>query len=148
MADVLHINTKDKTVKDRSFTQAEINETEDIVSLRNKLKYEVDRQAEVERLKYITPGTGQAMSYTEKRDEAIRASKEHSPDAADYPTLSADLGITANTIKEIATVVLDTYSQWKVVNRIIERKRLLAKKAIDSSNTPHDVLRDLDWSLE
>lgn len=99
------------------------------------LKVAVDIGAETERLKYITPGAGQAMTYQQKADEAARYLGASSPKSSDYPLLSAEIGITAADIAGVAQVVSAAFAQWQTIGGAIEAVRLGAKKAIDDATT-------------
>lgn len=103
--------------------------------LKVSLKALVDAYAETTRLQYITPGAGQAMTYSQKADEASRFLAATDPVASDYPMLNAEVGITALTIAEVAAVVSAAYAQWQAVGAAIEGIRLGGKKAIDDATT-------------
>lgn len=93
----------------------------------------IDREAEAERLKYITGGAGQAMTYQRKLEEARAAAAEQEPDAEDYPLLAASVGIDGATVAAVAQVVIQMDAAWTVVGAAIEAARLGAKKAIDDA---------------
>ena len=95
------------------------------------LKAQVDAAAERERARYITPGAGQAMTYQAKADEARRLAGDPSPDAADYPLLSAEVGITAPDLASVGAVVATAYHAWQVIGAAIDGTRLGAKQAIE-----------------
>lgn len=101
-------------------------------ALKDALKQSIDDAAETERLRHITPGHGQSMTYMQKSDEARRYL---AADAGDYPLLSAEVGITAPDIGGVATVVLEAYSQWQQIGAIIEAVRLGSKAAVASSES-------------
>lgn len=102
-----------------------------LLDIKAVLKAQVDAAAERERARYITPGAGQAMTYQAKADEARRLAADPSPDAADYPLLSAEVGITAPDLVAVGAVVLAAYQAWQVIGAAIEGARLGAKQAID-----------------
>ncbi|NTF87483.1 hypothetical protein G6L46_10140 [Agrobacterium rhizogenes] len=105
----------------------------DLEVLKASLKVAVDVAAEAERLKYITPGVGQSMTYQQKATEASRYLAATDPDAADYPLLNAEVGITAADIAGVATVVDAAFKQWQAIGSAIEAVRLGAKVQIASS---------------
>ena len=109
-----------------------------VVSL-NELKIElrrhVDEAAEHERLKYITAGAGQAMTYAQKAEEARRCLDAAGPDPEDYPLLAAEIGITASTLVGVAQVVATANAQWLQIGAAIEAARLSTKKAISEAET-------------
>lgn len=96
-------------------------------------KIEIDAAAEAERLKYITPGTGQAMTYQQKVAEAQAYKAATKPKPEDYPILVSEVGITAPTLSEVADTVLAAYQQWQQIGAMIEAIRLGAKRDIDAA---------------
>lgn len=95
----------------------------------------VDAEAEATRLLYVTPGSAQALVYEAKRHEAISLAADPSPDPADYPLLSAEIGITAPTLAEVGDAVLEMAGQWRAIAAQIERLRLTAKAGIAAATT-------------
>jgi hypothetical protein len=103
----------------------------------------VDDDAEMVRLRYITPGSGMAMTYAEKRDQAaaVHAAGETAANAmtADqardaYPTLAASIGIEAPTLWACAQLVIAKAEAWADLSYGIERVRMLGKKAISDAS--------------
>lgn len=87
----------------------------------------VDRRAEGERLRHITPGDGQALVYVEKLSEARTvAALGGKPRPEDYPLLAAE----GDDIAAIASAVLFQADAWKAIAADIERRRLGAKRDI------------------
>lgn len=114
------------------------------------LRQHVDAQAEAERLKYITPGTGQAMTYQQKVAEAQAFKAASNPKPTDYPILASEAGITAPTLAEVADTVLAAYRQWQEIGARIEAVRLGAKRDIDESMTEkaaRAVVESISWPL-
>lgn len=99
--------------------------------IKTTIKASIDHNAEACRLKYITPGAGQAMTYQQKSDEAARYLVATSPSAADYPLLSAEVGVTAEDIAGVAAVVDAAFRQWQSIGSAIEAVRLRSKRDID-----------------
>ena len=102
-------------------------------AIKASLKSTVDSLAEVERLKYITPGNGQAMTYQQKVAEAQAFKAASNPQPSDYPILSSEIGITADTLNEVANIVLAAFAQWQQIGAMIESIRLGAKRDIDAA---------------
>lgn len=101
---------------------------------------EVDAAAETQRLRWITPGAGQAMTYQGKLAEAeacLRDPKE--PTEENYPLLSAELGLRAATLREIAQNVVAIYRGWVRLAADIERVRLVAKADIRAAKSPEEI---------
>lgn len=104
-----------------------------LAEIKRQIKAHIDRQAEVERARYITLGGGQAMTYQAKSAEAVRFAGDHAPQADDYPLLAAEVGVTGETLQQVAQVVINMHAQWQVVGGLIERARLSAKAAVDAA---------------
>lgn len=102
-------------------------------------RLEIDAAAEVERLKYITRGAGQAMTYQEKAAEVELYLLTDVPVDADYPMLSAEIGITGETLADVVAVVGAQRAAWQQVGAAIEAARLGAKKAVDAAATLAEV---------
>ena len=107
----------------------------DLSELKTDLKLQIDRAAEIERRKYITSGSGQAMTYMQKADEAARYLQASTPEPSNYPLLSAEVGITAPTLIEVATIVQAAYSQWQIIGAGIEAARLSTKSLIEAAES-------------
>lgn len=103
------------------------------------LKASIDSAAEIERMKYITPGSGQAMTYMQKADEASRYLAASDPVAADYPLLSAEVGVTAPTVGEVAAIVNAAFTQWQQIGAAIEAARLGTKVAIEAATAAEEA---------
>lgn len=102
----------------------------DLASAKAAAIKHVDTTAERARWAWITPGAGQALVYALKREEAQRFADDPEPDPADYPMLSAEVGITAETIEEVAVTVAAIATAWVQVAAAIETLRLAAKAAV------------------
>lgn len=114
----------------------------DLATVKAELKVKIDVDAETSRLKYITPGAGQAMTYREKFDqaEAVDAMGEQAANAlteqervAQFPVLAASVGIEAQTLWECAQLVLTKYQEWAMLAYQIEALRLAGKAAVDAA---------------
>lgn len=111
------------------------------------LKARLDTAAENERLKYITGGSGQTMTYLQKATEAAACLAETDPDPADYPLLAAEIGVTGATLAEVAQTVYDAHQMWRVIGAQIEAARLGGKAAIEGSSSVEDAQTALDAAL-
>jgi len=105
-----------------------------IDTLRLTLTMQVDADAEATRLLWITPGSGQALTYEQKRAEAERMASDPAPQPADYPMLAAEVGITADTLAAVGAIVRARSAAWTVVAAQIESLRLQAKAAVLAAN--------------
>lgn len=106
---------------------------------RSYYKVRIDADAEGSRGKYITLGAGQAMTYMQKAAEAKAYLAADMPDMSDYPLLLAEVGITAPTMSEVATVIATAFTQWQQIGAAIESVRLGTKAAIEAAETVDDV---------
>lgn len=123
------------------------------------LKARVDVAAETERLKYITDGVGQSMTYTEKFNQAVDYSKKYTahgqdpknapePNDNDYLLLKAGLGIDGKTLIEVAETVTHAYAIWQQIGAAIEATRLESKAAIENAKTEEEaqaVFASIKW---
>lgn len=127
----------------------EIRMTVDLAQLRAEASRRVDRAAEAERQRWVTAGSGQAMVYIAKAAEARRylAATPLPADLADYPLLSAELGITAPTALDLAHIWLALDAGWTAAAARIEAARLAAKAAIAAAATPAAIsaAQSVDW---
>lgn len=101
---------------------------------------EVDQLAEQVRARHITSGSGQAMTYEIKHQEAL---------AGGGPTLEAEAEALGVTLEEVIDSVLEARQKWVVSGRKIEAARLKAKQTIRNSSTAsemHNVVKSLNFS--
>jgi len=121
-----------------------------LTDIKEALKVRVDEAAENERLKYITAGVGQSMTYTEKFNQAVDYSKKYAaheqdpknapePNEADYLLLKAGLGIDGKTLIEVAETVTYAYAIWQKIGAAIEATRLGSKAAIENAKTAEEA---------
>lgn len=119
--------------------------------IKTAARVKVDAAAEDQRLRYITPGSGQAMVYDQKNAEAKKyfdiIALGGTPDPADYVILAAEAQAKGETIMEVATLVRQTAMAWLPIAATIEARRMAAKKAIDHASTAEEVLTatQIDW---
>lgn len=130
-----------------------------LTAKKEQLKARVDEAAESERLKYITAGVGQSMTYTEKFNQAVDYSKKYTahandpknepePNEADYLLLKAGLGIDGASLIEVAATVTYAYAIWQKIGAAIEATRLETKAAIENAKTTEDaqaVFASIKW---
>ena len=123
------------------------------------LQTKVDESAEKERQKYITGGSGQSMTYTEKFNQAVDFSKkwqahmknpaqEPEPNENDYLLLKAGLGIDGSTLIEVAAKVTYAYAVWQQIGAAIEGVRLKSKLAISEAKTAEEaqaIFEAIEW---
>lgn len=117
-----------------------------LAETKEALKARVDAAAENERLKYITAGVGQSMTYQTKFEQAVDYSKKYAahiadpknvtpPDENEYPLLQASIGIDGSSMIEVAETVTYAFAIWEKIGAAIEGIRLKAKAAIADAKT-------------
>lgn len=121
-----------------------------LAALKISLKTRLDADAETERLKYVTPGAGQAMEYQQAAAEAealltaIALDPDYEPDPELYPMLAASIGIDGGTLAEVAATVAAMHGQWRQIGSAIRAARLAGKAAIDAAETAEDAQAAFD----
>lgn len=130
-----------------------------LAETKEALKVRVDAAAETERLKYITNGVGQSMTYQTKFEQAVDYSKKYAahiadpknvtpPDDNEYPLLQASVGIDGSSMIEVAETVTYAYAVWEKIGAAIEGIRLKAKAAIGDAKTEEEaqaVFASIKW---
>lgn len=115
---------------------------EDLAEAQAHYLRQVDSAAEQVRLRHITPGAGQAMTYEQKYREAL---------AGDGPLIQAEAEALDKTVAEVASEVLAAHAAWQVAGAHIEALRLKAKQDVRGANTAaemHAIANELSQSLE
>ncbi len=124
-----------------------------------ELQAEVDKAAENERLKYITDGVGQSMTYQTKFEQAVEFSKKYAsyvadpknatpPRDDDFLLLKASIGIDGDTMIEVAETVTYAYAIWQQIGAAIEGTRLKTKAAISDAKTVEEaqaIFASIKW---
>ncbi|WP_342234661.1 hypothetical protein [Inquilinus sp. OTU3971] len=120
----------------------------DLEPLRTAARAKIDAEAEALRLRYITPGEGQAMVYQQKAAEAEVVVSLPIGEAAktDFPVLAAEIGPTVPPtenedadLRAAAQVVLNMRAMWAGIAAAIEALRLTAKNAVAAGGTPAEI---------
>jgi hypothetical protein len=117
-----------------------------LAELKLQLQTQVDAEAEAARLRYLTPGSGQALEYQATEADARSFTAAHlagaNPDIGAYPFLLAEAdAIEAATgaapdAVEVATSVIAQADAWVAAGAEIKRLRRGAKLAIEAAVTP------------
>jgi len=93
----------------------------------------IDAAAEALRQSLLTPGTGQMAVYQAKETQARAILQDPEPDETKYPDIYNEVGITADTVQEVAMAVLAAAERWRLFGRSIEKARLAGKKAVNAA---------------
>lgn len=102
-----------------------------IGELRAGAKATIDAAAEAARSRFVTSGSGQAMTYQRKLEEA-RLHADGAP--GPFPILEASIGADGVNLAAVAAVVLATADAWAGIAAQIEGLRLGAKRAVDQAS--------------
>lgn len=122
--------------------------TGDVAAEKRVFLARLDDDAERLRLRYVTPGAGMAMIYQEKfaQAQAVSAMGETAANAmtqadreAQFPTLSASVGLEGATLWSCCQLVLQKYTQFAALSLHIERARLTGKARISQASTVDGV---------
>ena len=144
-------DTEEQTTASLQAVLAPFGLAADLAVLKTTLSAAIDAEAEQQRLRYITAGSGQAMVYLQKQTQAAialnaqpaTAAATADANAAAYPLLAAEIGITvdpttnapATDVLGVARQVNATVQQWMPIAAAIERARMATKAAIGAATT-------------
>lgn len=129
------------TLSQDTLTYQRVWTPQDLASVKAILKSRIDDRAEEERKKYLTPGSGQALTYQEKISEARACLSDKAPTADAYPMLAATIPEDGIDVVAVAQSVLSAYQYFVKAGSIIEATRKKAKASIEAAiNVDHAVL--------
>lgn len=126
-----------------TMTDAGVIVTKDISDLKTRLRAQVVADAESCRQRFITPGSGKAMAYMEKHNQAnavhdlgqaAATALSEAERLEQFPTLAASVGIEAPTLWDCAQIVIARYEAWATISHTIERAELAGKKSISNAS--------------
>lgn len=104
-------------------------------------KLAVDAYAEQVRLKYINAGSGQALIYQKKAEEAAAYVDAGYPvDLSSYPFIEAEIDATGKTKEQVADDIITARDTWTTIGIQIEKTRLGGKKNIDDATSRTEVV--------
>ncbi len=118
----------------------------DLAALRVSLEIGVDADAERMRQRFLTPGSGQAMTYARKETEARAWTLDNS---VATPFLSAEAPARGMTIATLAAEVIALSDAWVAIGSAIEGRRMGAKSALGQAATLGALINSaaIDWSV-
>ncbi|MDD2868439.1 hypothetical protein [Neomegalonema sp.] len=99
----------------------------------------LDAHVAAARAAFVTALPGQEMVYLAKEAEAREWAAATAPDLADYPLLSAEVGVTAETADQLAQVWLNMAALWRSAAARLEARRLGVSAALDAARSPEEV---------
>ena len=101
----------------------------------------IDNAADRVRARFATPNMHQI--YSDKRNEPERyvtaLAGGETPDLADYPYLSKEIGVTAPSAESLAQLWLFMDSQWKQVAAVIEQIRVGSKAQVRTATSADEI---------
>lgn len=128
-----------------------LNLTKDLAPLREAARNRIDEAAEMTRGRYLTPGSGQAMVYDQKRREAesymIKTTAGDPIVNAEFPHLYAEATKNEITMYDQAVIHLTMAQLWLTISPMIEMMRLSAKDAVTAAMTPAAIqaAAEVNW---
>lgn len=100
----------------------------------------IDIISENQRLKYITGGAGQALTYQEKSEQASDYIVASSPvDLTPYPFIQAEVNATGKDSTTVANDILAAQSLWISKGSSIEEYRIKAKIDLLNATLSSDI---------
>lgn len=99
----------------------------------------INDEAEKQRLHYITPGAGQAMTYLEKAAQAESIINGEAPDPNKHTLIFAEAEVTGQLPAVVATVIKNRYDAWKVIGSLIEKERRRLIIAVENASDVSQV---------
>jgi hypothetical protein len=120
----------------------------DIAVLKADALRQIDVSAENYRLQFLTGGSGQAMAYQQKLDEARAKIANPSIADASIPHIVAEAEATGMSKTDKAAQIVATFEAWQQISATIEGRRAAAKQAVEAASTPETVTAAaaVDWS--
>ncbi len=120
-----------ETTATRTYSVAAKN----LAALKASYAARVKADAEAERARYITAGSGKALEYREKVSElaAWAADPADPKDPAGYPLFAAEATGLGITLAAARARVATAYGQWKAIGAAILAVEMAAGKAIEDA---------------
>lgn len=106
---------------------------------KTRARAEVAAAIAAARTALITDLPGQSMIYLAKEAEARAWLADPAPDMAEYPMLSAEIGLTAPDARALAQIWLNMATLWRSAAATLEARRLTLNAAIDAATTVAEV---------
>jgi hypothetical protein len=113
---------------------------EDLQLLKESAYIHIDDAAEKIRLKYVTDGAGQAMTYQLKATEAdAYITAGYPADVTPYPFIEAEASATGQTATAVANGIIAQRDAWVVIGSQIEAIRLGGKTSVTNATTVDEI---------
>ncbi|MBI0475016.1 hypothetical protein D9601_06530 [Sphingomonas sp. MA1305] len=116
----------------------------DLVVIRSWVATQIDVAAEQLRQRFLTPGSGQAMTYQRKETEARAWQADQ---AAVTPFLTAEAAARRMTLEALAAEVVAQADAWTSIGSAIEAARMGAKAGLAQTATLGAIVAAsaVDW---
>lgn len=137
-----HVDTQPTQTEINDFETAYLAHADRLIEKKTEAKYPVDLAAENSRNKYLTTGSGQAISYLRKEDDAEKYKADGYPvigSPSEYPWITAEVNATGLSAQEAADAILAQRDAWLTLGTKIEEERRLGKLAIDAASDESEV---------
>ncbi len=120
----------------------------DLAALKAEALRRIDASAEQYRLQFLTSGSGQAMAYQQKLDEARAFIADPDIDPSEIPHIIAEASATGMTPADKAAQIVAMFEQWQQVSAVIEGARAAAKLAVVAAETADAVAAaaNVNWA--
>lgn len=116
----------------------EATRAENLVRAREEVIRHVNYRSGKAREQFITPITGQEMTYAEKEAEARAYLADPAPVLSDYPYIAGEVGLDADTPEAVAQIFLNLGAHWREVGAVLETHRRTFSTRV---NTAIDAVR-------
>ena len=125
-----------------------LNFRPNLSELRASVRGKVNDEAEKQRLRFITPGSAQAMVYDQKAVEAKLYQGNPSVSEFEIPHITAEALALGISLDEISQIILQTKARWLVISAAIESKRQQLLNQIETSNSVVLIsgVENFDWT--
>lgn len=110
-----------------------------------ELHAQIDREAGMFRLRFITDVPGQQAVYLAKEAEAARYAAEEG--AGSYPYLEAEAAVRGIPLADMAAMIGGIAAGWRALSVGIEARRIAAKEAVTAAATSEAkrAAAQIDW---
>lgn len=113
---------------------------DNLIAFKFNYSKKVSEYAEEKRLKYILPGTGQAISYLCIKEEAEKCLLDDNPTFEKYKLLASETDFGEESLKVVAEKTIEIYNNWVIIQSNINRERRIAQRDIENATENNAVV--------
>lgn len=145
LGDLVKLQCIDGVWSEREFVPDSVPSEEDLFAVDLvRISNYINEYTSLFRKQFVTDITGQEMIYSEKRSEAVAyikaAMESGEPETLDqYPFMSREVGITAQSAWQLAQIWLFMSDQWLMIGSVSEQIRQTALTALSSATTRQEL---------